>query len=473
MMQDAGDTAKAPSDTSSQPSILNIKSMETNTAMKVESDILEPLTFSQSECVFELQPKGFLHPGSAISLALDVNSGVDRAFPFVNVGIHSLVRRAVLRTTAGRVINDTDDWNHLQSLRSLFVNNSTNKEREQYLTGRSVDYDLYYNVGSDVSAESYGLGNGMERNDIPGVHQGLSVQPTLLNGAEPEFQLKLHDLFNYCRAGNQLPLFLLPDERIQVVLFWSDEAKHRLCLSKEDEGSSPASFTISRRSCKFIADYTSYDNKIMDSFRGEFAKGLTFAYTDYLLSKQSVSEAQAVNNVRNVGGNGMMVDNVFFAMTRDDLGDTELLGKYTAETPSVLSGAGKTDRELLSTNLFINSEFLYPQTLTNPARQFHNLKESARMVPFVSRAMYSGQGDEALSNEQRDSFEGRAQADELVGAFFHQGFRTEGLSTRIDNRGIDLHMSGTFDTSNYNQRVWLDVKRYVVISDGHLETYFV
>ena len=473
MNQDAGDTAKAPSDTSNQPSILNIKSMETNTAMQVESDILEPLTFSQDQCVFELQPKGFLHPGSAISLALDVNAGVKRAFPFVNVGIHSLVRRAVLRTTAGRVINDTDDWNHLQSLRSLFVNNSTQKESQQYLTGRSIDYDLYYDVGSDVKAESYGLGNGMERNEIPGVHQGLSVQPTLLNKAEPEFQLKLHDLFNYCRAGNQLPLFLLPDERIQVVLFWSDEAKHRLCLSREDEASSPASFTINRRSCKFIADYTFYDNKIMDSFRGEFAKGLTFAYTDYLLSKQSLSEAQAVNNVRNIGGNGMMVDNVFFAMTKDDLLDTELLGKYTAETPSALAGAGNTDRELLSTNLFINSEFLYPQTLTNPARQFHNLKESARMVPFVSRAMYSGQGDEALSDDVKDVFEGRGQQTDLAGGFFHQGFRTEGLSTRIDNRGIDLHMSATYDASTYNQRVWLDVKRYVVISDGHLETYFV
>ena len=80
---------------------------------------------------------------------------------------------SVLRTTAGRVINDTDDWNHLQSLRSLFVNNSTNKEREQYLTGRSVDYDLYYNEGSDVTADSYGLGNGMERNDIPGVQSGF------------------------------------------------------------------------------------------------------------------------------------------------------------------------------------------------------------------------------------------------------------------------------------------------------------
>jgi len=34
-------------------------------------------------------------------------------------------------------------------------------------------------------------------------------------------------------------------------------------------------------------------------------------------------------------------------------------------------------------------------------------------------------------------------------------------------------MSATYDASTYNQRVWLDVKRYVVISDGHLETYFV
>ena len=79
---------------SNQPSILNIKSMETNTLMRVESDILEPLTFSQSECVFELQPKGFLHPGSAISIALDLQAGVlAQAFPYVNLGINSLLRR--------------------------------------------------------------------------------------------------------------------------------------------------------------------------------------------------------------------------------------------------------------------------------------------------------------------------------------------------------------------------------------------
>jgi hypothetical protein len=165
MKSDASDTAPAQNNSNQSPSILNIKSMETNTLMRVESDVLEPLTFSQSEAVWELQPKGFLHPGSAITIALDKNTTLNRAFPYLGNGIQSLVRRAVLRTTAGRVINDTDDFNHLQSVKSMFVNNSVNKEREQFTTGRAIDFEMYYDQGSDVSSsDGYGLSNGNELN---------------------------------------------------------------------------------------------------------------------------------------------------------------------------------------------------------------------------------------------------------------------------------------------------------------------
>ena len=476
---DASDTASAENGSSKQPSILNIKSMETNTLMRVESDILEPLTFSQSECVFELQPKGFLHPGSSVMVSLDVGStdALKDAFPYANVGIHSLVRRAVLRTTAGRVINDTDDWNNLQTIRSMFVQNSINKEREQYLTGRQVDFDLYYDADSDVKASFYGLGNGLELNRATGDvavmgRTGLSTQPVIRNKAEPEFQIKLHDLFNYCKAGNQLPLFLLPDERIQIVLYWSDELR-RLALPSTSDASSPASFQIKKQDCKFIADYTFYSGEIMEKFRDEFAQGLTFSYTDYLLSKQSVSQAQAVNNVRNLGGNGMVVDSVIWSMNLDAVEDTELCGRFTGESPSALGGAGNLDVNEMKTNLFVNSEFLYPQDITNPARQFHNLKEAEGMVPFVSRTLYSGQGEEAMSDGASENYEGRGQLTNLKGLFFHQGFRTSGLSARVDNRGIDLHMSATMDNELFTQRAWLEVKRYVVISDGHLECYYV
>ena len=478
MNPDASDTAKAENNTSKQPSILNIKSMETNTLMKVESDILEPLTFSQSECVFELAPKGFLHPGSSIAVSLDVGAGLKAdAFPYVNLGIKSLVRRAVLRTTAGRIINDTDDYNCLESLRSMFVENSVNREREQYLTGRQVDFDLYYNVSSDVEADSYGLGNGLEINEASGVvavsgRRGISTQPVIRNEAEPEFQLKLSELFNYCRAGNQLPLAFLPDQRIQVVLYWSDEAK-RLCLPANSAGESPASFQITKNTCKLISDHTFYSGEIMEKFRNEFARGLTFSYTDYLLSKQSVTQSTALNNVRNLGGQGMVVDSVLWSMNVDSLADTELCGRFTSETPSLLGGAGNLDINPMTTNLFVNSEFLYPQDITNPSRQFHNLKEAEGMVPFVSRQLYSGQGFEAVSDDARVAYEGIGQQTSLVGNFFHQGFRMSGLSTRVDNRGIDLSMSATMDDEQFTQRAWLEIKRYLVISDGHLEVFYV
>jgi len=480
--QDAGDTAPATNNTSTQPNILNIKSMDVNTMMRVESDVLEPLTFSQSEAVWELQPKGFLHPNSAITIGFDYNANVLRAFPFTNVGIHSVVRRAVLRTTAGRVINDTDDWNQLQSIRSSFVNNSANKEREQYLTGRQSAYEIGYDTGSDVtSTHGYGFSNGQDVNKassgaVAGEgKQGLSVQPVLLNRALPEFQIKLHDLFNYCKAGNQLPLFLLPDERIQVVLYWADpKGQDRLSVSSQDNAKVTESFTINKDLCKFIADYTFYDGEIMDKFRGEYEKGLTFSYTDYRLSKQTLTDTTAVNNVRNIGGNGMVVDAVLwdYSLSPTVLDAVNLFGTFQSDAPKTRAGAGDTDVEILTSNLFINSEFLYPQDLTNSARQFHNLKEAEGMVPFIPRAIYGRQGDEAINETDDYALEGRLVSGN-AGRSFHQGFRTSGLAQRIDNRGIDLHSSAEMNAGSYDQRAFLEIKRYAIISNGHLETYFL
>jgi len=63
--------------------------------------------------------------------------------------------------------------------------------------------------------------------------------------------------------------------------------------------------------------------------------------------------------------------------------------------------------------------------------------------------------------------------------FFYQGFLTRGLNARVDPRGIDLHMkaplpaSSTATIKSYNQRAWLEIRRYATIIDGHLECYYV
>ncbi len=474
---DAGDTAPAmaPAGRNSQPSLLNIKSIPTNSLMRVESDVLEPLTFSQSECVFELQPKGFLHPGSSITLAFDVNATVGRAFPYTNIGVLSTIRRAVLRTTAGRVINDTDDFNFLSTIKSQFVSPSNRKERSQFLDGRCQNFNIAYNEKSDVTSNNGMLvDNGMEQNVIAGDQQGVSSSPYILNKQSPEFSIKLHELFNYCRAGNQLPLYLLPDERVQVVLYFyeNDTQANRLALANSDAGNQAQPFPLTKDKCKFIADYTFYDGEIMDKFRDEYEGGLTFSYTDYRLSKQSLPTGAISNNVRNIGGNGTVVRSVLWGMS-DPSDKTGLIGEFTNEAPDDLGGAGNRSQHDLESNLFINSEFLFPQNVTNPARQFHNLKEAEGMVPYTPNALYSQQQDEiALTNTADIEFEGLGLSDNLGGVFFAQGFRTSGLATRIDNRGIDLHVTTTMGSAT-TQRAWLEIERYVVISDGHLECYFV
>ncbi len=480
-VMDAGDSAPAPSPSkSNRPSILNTGSIPTNTAMKVQSDVLEPLTFSQSECVFRLQPRGILHPGSSITVACDVQAGIARAFPYLNIGIHSLIRRAVLRTTAGRVINDTDEYHKLQSVKSMFVQNSVNKEREQLLTGRQMDYELIYDVKSDVkSGLGFGISNGYEYCDsaVAGARQGLSVRPELLNSKSPEFRIKLHDLFEYCRQGNQLPLFLLPDEQLEVVLYWADAVDYssRLAVSKGDDANVAQPVLITKSKCKMIADYVYYAGDIMDEIRSEFSRGMTFSFTDYRLSQQSVSGGvggTSIGNTRNIGGNGMAVSSVYWGHQLDRNG-TFLIGPYNSLVPTADGTAGGKARTPLKSNLFVNGEYLYPQDITNPARQFHNLKETAGMIPFVPRCLYSDEGSDALTIDASYEFEGRPQRSQFSGEFFHQGFRLSGLSQRIDNRGIDLHSDCEMGAGTYNLNAWIEVKKYVVITDGHLECYYV
>ena len=205
-----------------QPNFMNLKSLPVNTAQKIESDVLESLTFSQSEAVWEFAPKGFLHPGTKISLGLKANGA--NGFPFLATGVYSLIRRAVLRTTAGRVICDTDSFNYLEGIKSLAIKNSSQKEREQYISGKCVDFEVIYDEDSSTkSTNGYGLSNGREYNQSTPTTTGplgLSPKQFSRNNKTPIYSVALHQLFPYLKEGNQLPLYLMPNERIQVVLFW-------------------------------------------------------------------------------------------------------------------------------------------------------------------------------------------------------------------------------------------------------------
>ena len=74
---------------SAQPNIIQLQSLNTSTAQEIDSDILNPVVFSADNLFarFELEPKGFMSPGSTISIGVIPDADTDRAFFPLNIGV--------------------------------------------------------------------------------------------------------------------------------------------------------------------------------------------------------------------------------------------------------------------------------------------------------------------------------------------------------------------------------------------------
>ena len=72
-----------------RPSLLNIRSMPVNSALQFTTDVLDPVILNENFCRFELNPKGFLHPNSQITIQVKSNGVAGVNMPFVNVGLYS------------------------------------------------------------------------------------------------------------------------------------------------------------------------------------------------------------------------------------------------------------------------------------------------------------------------------------------------------------------------------------------------
>ena len=86
-------------------------------------------------------------------------------------------------------------------------------------------------------------------------------------------------------------------------------------------------------------------------------------------------------------------------------------------------------------------------------------------IPFVSRPIYSGEGESALTDVE---YQGYDQDDELAGTDFILGTRLS--NGRVGQRGVELHLSGDFDDPAL-LRVYCEYLRVARLTDGMFEVY--
>jgi hypothetical protein len=476
------------------PDLVKIGTIPTNTAIDIETDILDPVVNTNTFARFQFQNKGILHSHSKITFRFAKNA--ERAWAPVNVGIHSLIERCRL-LVGTKTISEIDDFNHYMAYKSAFMSNEHQKQREQVTSGRLIAHKVEYNDGdnasgsgkSQVSASFVGLDTGMNvgataSGTVVNVSGNLQLRPYQLTNSNyggPEYQIALADLFPFLYS-NQLPLYMMK-EPVTVELTFAPAARRRLCVTG---GAYTFGFDLDTTATKLIADYQYFPQEIMEQY-AQANSDMTFSYVDYRLAKRTISVSGTLGNeeatpqqIMNIGAAGRVCSKVIALLSNDvaepELSMTNLYNSFGANACYSLAEAlreqGKT-----TTNIKYNNQFLYPVDIDNPCRHFYQVTQAEGMVPFVTRDEYSDAGNLITPSQ----FEGGPQNDAkrgLPNKFFLQAYHLN-RSERINSRGIEyyfeydsLRNNTAGATDSYTMRTYVELLKMATLRDGVMETFF-
>ena len=476
----------------SVPDLMKLGSIPSDLAQDVETDVLDPVVFSQNFCRFTLQNKGFLHSFSRLTFALKTSnaSNMNATYP-VNVGVHSLINRATLKIGA-KTVCEIEDFNSYMAYKSLFIANDINKERESVLTGRLMYHQFDYDdtQQNNVNADGYFLGNGTNK---LGSTSGSSFRPTASTSASfvatgiqpndnillkntPVLQVALSDLFPFLRF-NQLPLFMMK-EQVSIELVFSPLASGNRFCTQNTSPDLTEQIEIDQNSVSMVADYIFYDGQMLADYEAA-NRDMNFQYVDYRLAKRSYtsgSSASQTKQVLNVGGAGRIVNKLLIGMY-DDTKDAQTMCNIYSATSASLNASNNGQ---LTTNVRYNDHYLYPIDRSLSAIQFHDIVQTEQNVPYITRDEYNMEGGGTdgggLAVENYNGHACSNQANGLRGNFFFQAHRLN-RNERINSRGIELEtlyssLRPTKTGTVFTQRCWLELVRTATLRDGFFDCYY-
>ena len=456
-------------DSSNVPDLIKVGAIQSNMAMDITSDVLDPIVINQNNCRFVLQNKGYLHDGSRITLSVKGNASTTAgAFFPLCIGAHSLIRRATL-TIGGNTISEMDDYNFFKSFESIFLSNEINRDREAYMSGRQMAHEFRYNdtagSQSNTKADAYGLGSNVEYNGT-----NLVCEEVLDINNKPVFSVTLAELFPFMKGLN-LPLFAMKQE-VVIDLVWEQQTNHRISLNSA--AATGSNIEIDTTEVKLVADYIFYDGEVMAQQLAAYnSQPTNFTFNDYRLTKTSLSVADAKNSVRNLGGAGRIVTKVISFINDDNRGEAHICNKYSACAPNRDYTSATKFNDTLTTNIRMNDFFVFPIDLSNSAVLFDKTSRAMGALPFVTREEYAGEGNTLTTG----TFEGVAQNSSVgVGSnFFFQAYRLP--AGRVNARGLELTtkldaLPALGAGKTYTQRTYIEVSKVAVLSNGFLTAGF-
>ena len=424
-----------------KPDILqNVGEMATNQSTGVTTSILDPVVSNSSMCRFVLENKGRLHGNSKITLG--VIAPANKAFFPVNLGVHSLISRVVLKFGA-KEISSISDFNYFMAYRNCFTPNEENFERNSITNGTLVDYRIAESANKGFTGDiGFNTGKYIDSN-------GASIQTYNDLRQSPTYQIRLVDMFPFL-GQIQLPLYLMK-EQVSIEMFFETNAKKRYCIPSG--GTDPGSVAIDPEQTKLVADYIYYPQPVMDNYENQIKeKGLTIPFLEYALITTSVSQAGGnVNMIRNVGGANRIVSKIIVMNSQTSFTNTSLYNEF-----------GSKCGDTFSLNFKYNDKLLYPRSLTNFAHAFNQVHNAEGVPMFVTGAEYSVKNKDFLSSTQFEGLALNATDSKIPRTYF--AAKLDG--SRVNSTGIEVHMAMTGQGANLTNRVYLEQACILSLKNG-------
>jgi hypothetical protein len=455
--------------------LMKVGVIPSNTDMDVETIIARPVVNTNTFARWVLEPRGMLSSQSRIQFSY-TGTADKHAFCPRNVGILSLIKRAVLRGNDGAtILQEIDDFNHFSAFESEFLDGEHQVEKEQFTSNRCISHQVLYddtltNVDtSNTQGDGIGLDNGIEMEN-----QGdlLRMPESQYLRNNPIFSVSLGDLFPIIR-NNQLPTYAMKSLVVELTFEPSGTTattRGRNCIRVGDTAN--LDYPLNTAETKMFCDYIHYSEGELKAWEGSDALKngkKVISYVDYRLTKTSMTHTQAQDQIRNLGGANRQVNKIIVGICNDHDSETSIINKYNAQWVG--------SAQSVTINVKYNDRYLFSGgDVDNNARHYNNIVRAEALAPHITKEEFC---NEVLSLSTKD-MEGWAYNTYLAGKF---GWLSLALNRgeKVNQRGVELYskyvsLADLGGALTYTQRAWIEVVRIAEIDvtggTGHTNVYW-
>ena len=428
----------------SLPQALDFGTIPDIETMEIRSNLLDPITITQSQCVFQIPRSGILHGNSMVQLA--VTASPQLFFP-PHLGIHGLIKSCFLKV-GGKIVASTEEYGHYQALMKQvkhpdhrayvdMVKEGCCMDRYACQTdGRLVPRDMILDLSSATLADRTA--------SVPEF-----IRPTEDDATTPVFSIPLSTLFPMMKA-RPLPLFAMKESVYIEINFESQLVAGdtgKICCDTSSSGVSPV-VKVSVPNVKFISDHLYYTQERMDAqSKSIFSDtGMGFVYADNITTIADVESSGVTGGVkkqpieRKLAVSGKVVRNILIS-DKPSASRHPIMGEYFSKDQQIPC-------EL---NYRINDQRVFDRDLSSVTRQYDEVSKVFGSPLMMPSQLYSydvdtdkDQDTQPLSHNS--VFIGKIQNHQLPNATSTD--LSADLRGHLHYDGLDLTTSGFQEIGN-------------------------